>query len=308
MMNSPRFLRVETILAAASRAGRKVAAVTAKDKLREILSYGMQGVGFSAEKADEAQQETHGIENVLEIVGRPKPPIYSPDASLFVLQAGVALIEQGISDFCYLSLTDYMQHKYAPRDPEAIAFYADLDAEIGKLRALGAVLGATADHGMNAKQNPDGSPNVLYLETLLTERFGAGFRVILPITDPYVGSFAVVHLPDPALLEAVFAYMEALEGVTEVYGKTEAARRLELPEDRIGDLIALSGRNVVLGRTPAHHDLSQLESGLRSHGGRYEEMVPFLVSEPLNALYTAKANGDPRNFDIFDFTLNGGAS
>ena len=47
----------------------------------------------------------------------------------------------------------------------------------------------------------DGSPNVIYLESELVKQFGDGFRVILPITDPYVahhgalGSFAQVHLP-----------------------------------------------------------------------------------------------------------------
>jgi hypothetical protein len=39
----------------------------------------------------------------------------------------------------------------------------------------------------------------------------------------------------------------------------------------------------VLGRTPQWHDLTVLENGLRSHGGRYEEMVPFILSAPLNA-------------------------
>jgi phosphonoacetate hydrolase len=34
-------------------------------------------------------------------------------------------------------------------------------------------------------------------------------------------------------------------------------------------------------------------------------MVPFLISEPLNAKYAGLAKGDPRNFDIFDFVCNG---
>src|SRR5688572_2105125 len=38
MMNSPEYLRAETLLAAAANAGRKVAVVTAKEKLRDILS------------------------------------------------------------------------------------------------------------------------------------------------------------------------------------------------------------------------------------------------------------------------------
>ena len=78
-----------------------------------------------------------------------------------------------------------------------------------------------------------------------------------------------------------------------------------MPVDRVGELVVLSGRDVVLGRTPEYHDLKALEGGLRSHGGRYEEMVPFLLSEPLKPDYAARAAGDPRNFDIFDFTVNG---
>ena len=40
-MNSARYLRAETILAAAANAGRKVAVVTAKEKLRDIFSHGL---------------------------------------------------------------------------------------------------------------------------------------------------------------------------------------------------------------------------------------------------------------------------
>jgi phosphonoacetate hydrolase len=70
-------------------------------------------------------------------------------------------------------------------------------------------------------------------------------------------------------------------------------------------MVVISGRDVVLGRTPEYHDLKALEGGLRSHGGRYEEMVPFILSAPLKPEYAAKAAADPRNFDIFDFTVNG---
>jgi phosphonoacetate hydrolase len=62
---------------------------------------------------------------------------------------------------------------------------------------------------------------------------------------------------------------------------------------------------VVVGRRPQYHDLSALDGTLRSHGGRYEEMVPMIISHPLNSVYLRKAAGDPRNFDIFDFTING---
>ena len=107
------------------------------------------------------------------------------------------------------------------------------------------------------------------------------------------------------LLESVRYWLTHLSGVTEVYDRDTAARKLELPADRLGELVVLAGRDVVLGRTPEHHDLKALEGGLRSHGGRYEEMVPFILSEPLKPEYAARAAGDPRNFDIFDFTVNG---
>ncbi len=311
MMNSAKYLRAGTILAGAALAGRKVAVVTAKEKLRDILGWQLTGIAFSAEKAGQAAQATHGIEGVETLVGRPTPAIYSPEASLYVLWSGVSLLEAQRADFLYLSTTDYMQHTFAPAAPESLDFYAAIDREFGRLLALGAILGITADHGMNAKQLANGRPNVIYLETRLVGEFGPGFRVILPITDPYVvhhgalGSFAVVHLPAAQPAERVRAWLMELPGITEVYDRATAARKLELPADRLGEFVVLSGRDVVLGRTPEYHDLKALHGGLRSHGGRYEEMVPFIISEPLKPEYVAKAAADPRNFDIFDFAVNG---
>lgn len=320
MMNSASFLRCPTLFPAAAAAGRKVAVVTAKEKLRDIFASGLvgpahpagNGIAFSSERAGLATPATHGIGEVESLVG-PTPPIYSAEASLYVLRAGARLIETGHADFLYLSTTDYMQHKYGPEEPEALDFYAGIDDAVGRLLELGAVVGITADHGMNAKQRPDGSPNVIFLESELERRYGPGFRVILPITDPYVvhhgalGSFAVIHLPPDTPSRRrlhVLNFLAGLPGVTEVHGRN-AARKLELPADRLGDLVAISGRDVVLGRTPQWHDLKSVERGLRSHGGRYEEMVPFLVSHPLRPDYRQKALADVRNFDIFDFACNG---
>jgi phosphonoacetate hydrolase len=316
MMNSASFLRAPTIFPAAAKAGRKVAVVTAKEKLRDIFAHnliGQGGIAFSSEKASQAAQATHGLDNVEALIGEPTPAIYSGAASIYVLKAGVALLKQKRADFLYLSTTDYIQHKAAPDEQTALEFYAQIDEQIGHLSALGAIIGLTADHGMNAKQNPDGTPKVLYLESLLNEHFGGNFRVILPITDPYVahhgalGSFAVIHCDDDAPLDKIRSYLMSLDGVTDVYFKDEAAAKLELPADRLGEMVVCGGRDTTLGRTPKYHDLSALGGGLRSHGGRYEEMVPFILSEPLTAPYQSKLRGDPRNFDIFDFILNGTA-
>src|SRR5690606_4965131 len=114
-------------------------------------------------------------------------------------------------------------------------------------------IGATADHGMNAKVKSDGTPNVLFIETMLTEKFGTGFRVICPITDPYVkhhgalGSYVVVHVDDPSKIEPAKNWLAIQRGVTEVYDKETGCRILEQPADRTGDIIVLAARDVVLG-------------------------------------------------------------
>lgn len=313
MMNSAKYLRVQTLFPSAQKAGRKVAVVTAKEKLRDIFASGLireGGIAFSTEKAATAVLETHGIADVEALCG-PQPEIYSGEASVYVLRAGVALLMAGRADFLYLSTTDYMQHKHAPHEPEVVDFYAAIDAEIGKLLALGAIVGITADHGMNDKQTKTGEPKVIYLETELEAAFGPGFRVILPITDPYVvhhgalGSFAQVHVPEGADVRAIQQWLLGREGISECHDRTTAARLMELPEDRMGDLVVASGKDVVLGRSPAWHDLKSIAGPLRSHGGRYEEMVPLLFSEPLTPAYAAMARADVRNFDIFEITCNG---
>src|SRR5262249_20815186 len=163
--------------------------------------------------------------------------------------------------------------KYAPAAPESLDFHTALDDAIGRLLDLGAVVGITADHGMNAKCDARGNPRVVYLESLLRERFGDGLRVLCPITDPYVvhhgalGSGVTVYLPAAQRRDEVARWVLQLDGITEVYDRETAARKLELPAGWIGDLFVLSGRDWVIGRTPAYHDLAALRGRpLRSHG------------------------------------------
>ncbi|HEV2228252.1 MAG TPA: phosphonoacetate hydrolase [Steroidobacteraceae bacterium] len=308
MMNDPKWLRAPTILAALADAGRKVAVVTAKDKLRRLLGHKMRGVCFSAEKADEVTMAEHGIEGALRLVGLPLPGVYSAALSEFVFAAGVRLMETQRPDLMYLSTTDYVQHKHAPGSAEANAFDHMMDRYFEQLERLGAAIVLTADHGMSAKTRLDASPNVIYLQDLLDGWLGAGStRVILPITDPYVvhhgalGSYATVYVSERAGTEALAARIAALRGIELVLTRTEAARRFELPPDRIGDLVVLSVPAVVIGSAAARHDLSGLDAPLRSHGGLSEQPVPLVMNRPFPGLDT---NRRWRNFDAFDWVLN----
>src|SRR5215813_6915344 len=307
MMNDPKFLRCGTILAALSQAGARVAVVTAKDKLRRLLGYGMDGICFSSEKADQTTKGEHGIDRATDLVRMPVPSVYSAELSEYVLAAGLALLERQRPDAMYLSLTDYVQHKHAPGTPAATAFYAMLDRYFDAFDRAGAVLGITADHGMNAKSNPDGTPRVVYLCPLLNELLGPGrARVILPITDPYVvhhgalGSFATVYLPAGTRTEEAIERLMRLPGMQAVLDRKEACRRFELPEDRIGDVIVVSERHTVVGTSAARHDLSGLDAPLRSHGGLSEQRVPVVLNRPTRWEPGARV----RNFDAFDLALN----
>jgi phosphonoacetate hydrolase len=308
MMNDPRYLRCGTILAAFAREGARVAVVTAKDKLRRLLGHEMRGICFSAEKANETTEAEHGVADGLGLVGLPLPSVYSADLSEFVFAAGVKLLESSRPDIMYLSTTDYMQHKHPPGSAAANEFYGMMDGYYAKLAALGATLAITADHGMNAKTDEAGRPRVVYLQDCLDGWLGAGrARVILPITDPYVvhhgalGSFATVYLPAGADADDVQRRLAGLAGMEVVMPRDAACRRFELPPDRVGDLVAVSQRHVVLGTSEARHDLSGLDAPLRSHGGISEQTVPLLLNRPTRGV---PGNRRLRNFDIFDLALN----
>ena len=228
---------------------------------------------------------------------------------------GSKLLERRAADLFYLSLSDVIQHTYAPGEPEANAFMAEIDKRIGRLVQLGAIVGVTGDHGMNDKSNPTVRPMSSGWRMCSTAGFGAGaVRVICPITDPFVrhhgalGSFVRVYLKgDQTGSAAMMETTRALPGIELVLTGAEAAKRFQTPIEYEGDFAVIANRGTVIGSAAALHDLSGLKGRrLRSHGGLSEQHMPFLVSAPLNAEYRPKAKrGDIRNFDIYDYVLNG---
>ena len=310
MMNDPKFLRAPTVFQAFYDAGAKVAVVTAKDKLRALLGKGLKfddgrAMCFSAERSDTTTKAEHGIDNASKHFGLAVPEVYSAELSEFVFAAGVQLLKEFRPDVMYLTTTDYVQHKYAPGVPQANAFYEMFDKYLAELDALGAAIVVTADHGMKPKHHADGSPNVVYVQDLLDEWLGKdAARVILPITDPYVvhhgalGSFATAYLPKGADREAVMEKLRKVEDIILVLGREEGCARFELPEDRMGDIILISGENKTIGTSEHRHNLAALDEPLRSHGGLTEQEVPFIVNRVLPDLPNEPVL---RNFDAFHY-------
>ncbi|MEK9961118.1 MAG: phosphonoacetate hydrolase, partial [Rhodobiaceae bacterium] len=309
MMNDVRFLRAPTIFANYYNAGARVALVTAKDKLRALLGAGLsfddgRAICFSSERADQATKAANGIDDASAWLGRPVPEVYSGALSEFVFAAGVKLLTEWQPDVMYLSTTDYIQHKFAPEEQGALDFHAMVDGYLGQLDELGAAIVLTADHGMKPKHDNAGDPAVVYVQDLLDEWLGtAAARVILPITDPYVvhhgalGSFATAYLPDGADAAQISQRLAAIDGIMLVIDRDEAVRRFELPADRIGDIVIVSGENMTIGTSADRHDLAALKEPLRSHGGLTEQEVPFIVNRKIEL----PAAPTLRNFDAFHF-------
>lgn len=308
----PRFLRAPSIHSAMHASGVAVLCVTAKDKLRRLLGAGAVP-SVSAEKAAELSLPELGISSLVELVGRPVPTIYEWDLSHYALEIGLAAHHHvpGGLGLLYVSLTDYVQHKEPPGGPLADRFYAHFDDLLGRYLDAGFLVGITADHGMHAKQNADGSPRVHYLEDVLCAAGIEQARVVLPITDPYVvhhgalGSFAWVYLLDQSDIERSATVLAQLDGVEEVYTRAEASVIYDHPADRIGDLSVGANASTALGLARSKHDLSLVSSGLRSHGGRHEQVVPIIVSARLDAEYATRHQRGVQNSDLHDLLLNG---
>ena len=315
MMNDVRFLRAPTIFSEFYNAGARVAVVTAKDKLRALLGAGLgfdedRAICFSSEKADKATKAENGIENASAWLRMPVPEVYSAELSEFVFAAGVRLLREWKPDVMYLSTTDYIQHKFAPDQEGAKDFYRMFDTYLAELDALGAAIVVTADHGMKPKHDSDGAPAVIYVQDMLDDWLGKEVaRVILPITDPYVvhhgalGSFATAYLPEGADRADIMDRLAAQQGMLLVIDREEAVKRFELPADRIGDIVMVSGENMTIGTSAHRHDLAALKEPLRSHGGLTEQEVPFIVNRRVDLPNAPEL----RNFDAFFYATTAAA-
>ncbi|CAI7564853.1 unnamed protein product [Penicillium pancosmium] len=312
MITDDSLLRGSTLLEQMHERGVRIAAITAKDKLRRILGHGLNkgAICFSAERAADCTLDDNGIDNVEEWLGQPSPSQYSGELSLFVLDAGIKLLQEGRSDFLYLTLSDYIQHKYSPGSKEADAFMGAIDQRLQTLVGLAPIIGVTGDHGMSQKSNSDGEPNVLFLEEVVNDEFGPEFsRVICPITDPFVrhhgalGSFVRVYLRDVTKLQSVLSFCRAIPEVEEALSGPDAASKYEMPLDREADFVVISKDFAVIGSKKSDHDLSNVKDHpLRSHGGLSEQNIPLLMSKAIKST-DEKANGW-RNYDVFNLVLN----
>ena len=265
-MESGEFLRAETMFQRASAAGLRSLLVTAKDKLRRLLSDGAT-VSISSERPPGW---------VVDGVGEP-PPIYSLDVNRWVMDAGRYAMSREPFDLVYLTTTDYAMHTYGPGRTESARHVTLLDEGLGSIleQAPETRMLVTADHGMSDKSR------MLHLPGELG-RYGIKARAVPVIKDQYVvhhsnlGGSIYVHLDDSSDLNAAIDTLRNLDGVEDVLSGEEAAQRFRLMPERIGDILVMADVATVFGDP----DEVTMPPGLRSHGSAHETTVPIIGCGP----------------------------
>lgn len=318
VMTGPELLKAPSILSGFADNDEKVVSITAKDKLRRQLQKGLDmqcgHISFSAECAQQCTLQENGISDVLRYVGLPQPDRYSAELSLFVLKAGLKILRDRRPTLMYLSLTDFVQHKCAPEDDEALYFYEALDEVFGELCREDINLGLTADHGMSDMSNDKGEPEVIWLQDVLDAALGAGETIVIcPITDAFVahhgalGGLVRVWSKGKASAQDIIEVVQQIPGIDLALDKERAVRMFELDAQSEADVVVLAKRHVCIGASRSKHDLSGLSGRrLRSHGSLNELRVPFIMNRPLNETYKVKSSTEIiRNRNIFEYLING---
>ena len=260
-MESGEYILAETMFQRARSLGKTSLLVTAKDKLRTLLGDGPT-VSVSAERPPE---------QIVADLGEP-PGIYTIEANGWLVRAARYLMDRHPADLVYITTTDYAMHTYAPEEQESRQHLSILDDAIGELMAAHpeATVLVTADHGMSAKSR------MVDLNQALAAR-GIRANVVPIIKDLHVvhhsnlGGCMFIYLErgDPA--EAL-EVLRGTAGVEEAMDREEAAARLMLHFDRIGDIVVTGAKDVVFG------DPSEVSMPprLRSHGSPHEQQVPLI--------------------------------
>lgn len=285
-MESGEYILAETMFQKANRTGRSSILVTSKDKLRTLLTDGAS-VTVSSERAPE--WVTTGPK-----VGEP-PEIYSLEVNGLSINAANYIMTRRPADLVYITTTDYAMHTYAPDAPESQQHITILDDAIGQLLEThpDTTVLLTADHGMSAKSTLIDLGEVL-------EGYGIRGEQVPIIKDRYVvhhsnlGGCAFIYM-DPGHFhrtQEAITILQGTPGIEDVYSRDEAAEKLRLYHERIGDIVVTGAAEVVFGPSEISGESGdgQAPPGLRSHASAHEQDIPLLGY-----------NGD---FDDFDFSTN----
>ncbi len=260
-MESSEYLLTETIFERIGRMGKTSALLTAKEKLKSLISRGAQ-IAESAENPSRWLVDRIG----------PPPSFYTIETNHWLFRAAREILVEESPDMVYLTTTDYATHTYSPEDERSQWNFSRLDHLLGEILNVSSDIEiiVTADHGMNAKSC------ALDLTKILNKAGVPGIAIPI-IKDRHVvhhknlGGSAYIYLEDQSTLDDAMALLREEEGVERVMPSSEAARVYHLHPDRIGHIFVLANIDTVFGTISA----SREEVRVRSHGSLHEQAIPI---------------------------------
>jgi phosphonoacetate hydrolase len=262
-MDSNHFLKCNTFLENEAKKGKKVILLTVKDKLRRLLQT-KEVYSYSVEKPTaEIVDKTGSV-----------PGIYELAASPWLLRAAYEEISERKWDIVYVSTTDFIPHKYAPKHRLAREYMSRIDEGLEYIHNHGYEMGIVSDHGMNHKST--NFDPVTYLK-----EYGVNSKIVASIKDEHIihhmnlggSAYLYTNLPEKAKM-----ILSDCEGVEAIYSREEAAKKYRLMPARIGDLLILADKKYTFGR---NKDTTYRKIDIRSHGSLHEREVPFITSRKI---------------------------
>jgi phosphonoacetate hydrolase len=256
-----------TLFERAAHQGVHSALLTSKKKTTALLGKGAE-ILLAAEAPDG---------DWVDLLG-PAPDIYSREINYWLMRTAIHILRTRPEIGClYVHTTDYAMHEWAPEKPESQEHVGTIDALLREAAeaAPDAAFLVSADHGMNYKSR------CWDLEKACAAR-GLPIRIAISAErDKYLrhhrgfGGMAWVYVLKPEDIAAVKSLLLSLDGVASVLTRAEAAEKLHLMPERIGDLVVEGDRDTVFGHLET--DMERLPPSYRSHGCRHELGVPLIL-------------------------------
>ena len=265
------YMQAETLLQAYRKRGLKTAFLTVKGKLLGVYGH-VADIGISVQTPDAGFLKKLGLSS--------PPEVSSLESSRWIVNAALAVIEQEDPVLVYCTTNDFGFHHFGPEAPEAQRQIRQIDEAIAAIYAADPErqIYITADHGMNQKHH------LLDFQRLADE---AGLHIfsLAPLKDRYKenhvyqeGGVLYLFLKKTEEKEALLELIQSRPEIEAVMTNTEAAEKLHLPLQGIGDYVIFTAPDCAFGELDG--TIAMATDASRTHGSLYEQEVPLLAIHP----------------------------
>ena len=218
---------------------------------------------------------------LLEKMGLSAPPaVSSLESSRWIVEAALAVIRKEDPALVYCTTNDYGFHHFGPETPEAQLQIRQIDEAVAAIHEADPErqIYITADHGMNQKHH-------LLDFRQLADEAGLHIFCLAPLKDRYKenhvyqeGGILYLFLKKPEEKDALMTLIKSRSEIEAVMTNTEAAEKMHLPLQGIGDYVIFTAPDCAFGELGG--SVTLVTDASRTHGSLYEQEVPLLAVRP----------------------------